>query len=68
MAVKEAIKANLGVSVISRHAIQDELLSGKIKEIHIPGLTMKRNFYIVTPTRRTLPNRYQELLKRLLKP
>ena len=66
-AVKEAIKANLGVSVISRHAIQDELLSGTIKEIHIPGLTMKRNFYIVTPTRRTLPNHYQELLKRLLK-
>lgn len=66
-AVKEAIKANLGVSVISRHAIQDELLSGKIREIRIPGLTMKRNFYVVTPTRRTLPNHYQELLKRLLK-
>lgn len=65
-AVKEAIKANLGVSVISRHAIQDELVSGKIKEIHIPGLTMIRNFYVVTPTRRTLPHHYQELLKRLL--
>lgn len=66
-AVKEAIKANLGVSVISRHAIGDELLSGKIREIHIPGLTMKRNFYVITPSRRTLPNHYQELLKRLLK-
>ncbi len=65
-AVKEAIKANLGVSVISRYAIQDEITSGKIKEIHIPGLTMKRNFYVVTPTRRTLPNHYQELLQRLL--
>jgi DNA-binding transcriptional LysR family regulator len=65
-AVKEAIKANLGVSIISRHAIQDELASGKIKEIHIPGLTMKRNFYVVTPARRTLPNHYQELIKRLL--
>jgi DNA-binding transcriptional LysR family regulator len=65
-AVKEAIKANLGVSVISRHAIQDELANGKIKEIHIPGLKMKRNFYVVTPARRTLPNHYQELLKRLL--
>jgi len=65
-AVKEAIKANLGVSVISRHAIQDELVSGKIKEIHMPGLTMKRNFYVVTPLRRTLPRHYQELLKRLL--
>lgn len=65
-AVKEAIKANLGVSVISRHAIQDELLGGKIKEIHIPGLTMKRHFYVVTSTKRTLPNHYSELKKRLL--
>ena len=65
-AVKEAIKANLGVSVISRYAIQDELTSGKIKEIQIPGLTLKRNFYVVTPTRRTLPNHYQELRQRLL--
>ncbi len=64
-AVKEAIKANLGVSVISRYAIQDELLTGKIKEIYIPDLTMKRTFYVVTPARRTLPNHYQELLKRL---
>jgi DNA-binding transcriptional LysR family regulator len=67
-AVKEAIKSNLGVSVISRYAIQDELLSGKIREIHIPGLSMTRNFYIVTLAKRTLPNHYQELLKRLLLP
>ncbi|MGB3223303.1 MAG: selenium metabolism-associated LysR family transcriptional regulator [Desulforhopalus sp.] len=67
-AVKEAIKANLGISVISRHAIYDELLSGKIREIRIPGLTMKRNFYVVTPARRTLPNHYRELLKQLVTP
>lgn len=65
-AVKEAIKANLGVSVISRFAIQDELTSGKIKKIHISGLSMRRNFYIVTPTRRTLPNHYQQLVQKLM--
>ena len=65
-AVKEAIRANLGVSVISRYAIQDDLLTGKIRQIHIPGLTMKRNFYVVTPVRRTLSNHYQEFLKRLI--
>ena len=64
-AVKEAIKTNLGISIISRLAIQDELAAGKIKEISIPQLTMKRNFYIATPTRRTLPLAYQELLQRL---
>lgn len=65
-AIKEAIKANLGVSVISRYAIQDELENGKIKEVRLPGLTMKRRFYVITPARRTLPNAYETLAKRLL--
>ena len=65
-AVKEAIKANLGISILSRLAIADELASGKIKEIRIPELTMKRHFYIVTPSRRTLPRAYQEFLTRLM--
>jgi DNA-binding transcriptional LysR family regulator len=65
-AVKEAVKADLGVSVISRHAVQEELSRGRIKEIHVAGLTMKRNFYIVTSQKRTLPNHYKELITRLL--
>lgn len=65
-AVKESIKANLGISILSRLAIQDELTSGTIKEIRIPELTMKRNFYVVTPIRRTLPLAYQEFLQRLM--
>jgi len=66
VAVKEAIKANLGVSAISRYAVQDELVSGKIKEIHVLGLTMKRNFFLVTSPKRTLPHHYRELVRRIL--
>lgn len=65
-AVKEAVKANLGVSILSRLAVRDELLCGTIKEIAVTDLTMKRHFYIVTSPKRTLPNQYQEFLKRLL--
>lgn len=57
-AVKEAIKANLGVSILSRHAIVDELESGKLREIHVDGLNLERSFYIVTPARRSLPHQY----------
>ncbi len=64
-AVKEAIKANLGISAISRYAVQDELDSGKIKKIHIDGLTMKRDFYLVTLPKRSLPQQYKELVKRI---
>lgn len=65
-AVKEAIKSNLGVSIISIHAVQEELENGQLKEIAIDNINMKRLFYIVTPTRRTLPYKYQELLKKLI--
>lgn len=65
-AVKEAVKANLGVSVISRHAIQDELTNGQVREVQVEGLTLKRYFYVVTAVRRTLPNLYKELLQRIL--
>ena len=62
-AVKEAIKANLGVSIISRHAIAEELESGQLKEIKVDGLSMKRHFYIVTPARRSLPHQYEAFLQ-----
>lgn len=65
-AVKEAVKADLGVSVVSRYAVLDELQSGAVREITVAGLTMKRNFYIVTSSKRTLPNQYKEFIARLL--
>jgi DNA-binding transcriptional LysR family regulator len=57
-AIKEAIKSDLGVSIISRLAIRDELKSGVLREIKVRGLHMKRNFYIATPAKRTIPNHY----------
>jgi DNA-binding transcriptional LysR family regulator len=64
-AVKEAVKANLGVSVISRFAVQDELQTGLIREIHVDGLIMKRNFYVISSPKRTLPNHYEVFMQRL---
>ncbi len=67
-AVKEAIKANLGVSAISRHAVRDELASGVIKAVQVTGLTMKRNFYLVSSRKRTQPHHYQKFLEKILTP
>lgn len=64
-AVKEAIKSNLGVSIVSRHAVRDELANGTVREVQVIGLTMKRSFYIVTSSKRTQPNHYKQFLKRL---
>ncbi|WP_228723428.1 selenium metabolism-associated LysR family transcriptional regulator [Desulfosediminicola flagellatus] len=65
-AVKEAVKADLGVSIISRYAVQDELISGSVKHIDIHGLTMSRMLYIASASKRTLPHHYQVFLDSLL--
>ena len=64
-AIKEAIKSDLGVSIISRLAIRDELKHGELREIRVKGLKMKRNFYIATPSKRTIPNNYQAFVESL---
>jgi DNA-binding transcriptional LysR family regulator len=65
-AVKEAVRADLGVSVLSRLAVQRELDSGVLREIAIAGVDMKRSFYVVTAQKRTLPNHYLKFLEQLL--
>jgi DNA-binding transcriptional LysR family regulator len=58
-AVKEAAIQGLGITVLSRLAVQDELSRGKLREIKIKGLTMGRDFYLVHHKLRTLPSHYQ---------
>ncbi len=67
-AVKEAVKADLGIAIISRYALQDELDAGSIREITFPGLPMKRMLYIAFATKRTLPNHYQVFLNSMVQP
>lgn len=47
-AIKEAVKAGLGISLLSRWAIQRELQSGELKIIDVDGLPFTREFSIVT--------------------
>lgn len=65
-AVCEAVKANLGVSILSRHAIEDSIKNGQIQVIEILNLPMIRNFYTVTTKKRSLPRHYQTFLQHLL--
>jgi DNA-binding transcriptional LysR family regulator len=48
-AIKEAIIAGLGVSIISIHAIKRELAAGTLFEVPIQGLKIERNFYLIYP-------------------
>ncbi|HSW62854.1 MAG TPA: selenium metabolism-associated LysR family transcriptional regulator [Dissulfurispiraceae bacterium] len=65
-AIKQAVKAGLGISVLSRVAVREELASGILKEIKISGLKMRRQFFLVTHRKRTLPAAYSLFYKYLL--
>jgi len=58
-AVKEAVRQGLGVSVLSRLAVQEELANGSLKEIVVKDLQMSRDFFLVRHSQRTLPAHYQ---------
>ena len=67
-AVKEAVRAGLGLSVISRLAAKEDLRAGRLVEVKIRGLgPMRRNFYIAVRRGRTLPAHYRAFLDFLKK-
>jgi len=57
-AIKQAIKAGLGTSILSRRAIAEELANGSLLEMKL-GEEMKRSFYLATHKKRTLPAQYK---------
>jgi len=45
--VKKAVEANLGISILSEHAVAGELASRMLKSIPLRGIDLKRNLYVV---------------------
>ena len=58
-AVKQAVKEGMGISIISRRSVKDELKCGMLREIKIKDADMKRQFYIISHRKRTLPHLYK---------
>ena len=51
-AVKEGIKAGIGVSILSSRALGTELKGGILKALKIKGIPMSRSFYLIRDKRR----------------
>lgn len=64
--VKEAVKAGLGVSVLPRMAVEEELGSGLLKEIGLNGYKIMSSLYIVTHRKRTLSHATRLFLEYLM--
>ena len=65
-AVKEGVKAGLGLSILSLRALDTELKAGILKVLRIKGLKMARSFYLVRDRRRTISPICSALLEFLL--
>ncbi len=53
-AVKEAVRAGLGLSVLSARALETEVSCGLLARARLEGLDLTRRFHLVTDRRRTL--------------
>jgi DNA-binding transcriptional LysR family regulator len=52
-AIKQAVRAGVGVSLISRRAVADECRAGLLTCVGITGLEIRRSFHLVTSRERT---------------
>jgi len=52
-AIRQGIKAGVGISILSKRSVEDELKFGLLKEISIDGVKIIRHFYIVFHKART---------------
>ena len=46
-AIKRSVRAGLGISCLSRIALQESFQNGSLVELGIPGRNMHRQFYLV---------------------
>jgi LysR family transcriptional regulator, low CO2-responsive transcriptional regulator len=54
-AIKEAVQRGLGLTVLSTHAVAREIEAGRCHALHIAGLALTRDLFIVWDQRRVLP-------------
>lgn len=53
-AVCQAIKHGIGISIVSKLAVSDEIRTGTLRALRIDGLNLKRNFYLTRHKHRSL--------------
>jgi DNA-binding transcriptional LysR family regulator len=66
-AVRQAVKAGLGISILSIRALQDDIEAGRLAAVRIKGLPIERRFSIVLLKGRTRSILCQAFLDFLLK-
>jgi DNA-binding transcriptional LysR family regulator len=64
-AIREAVKAGLGCAMLANYVVMDELNTGRLRQIALPELDLRREFSLVTVGKRSLPHHYKVFLEAL---
>jgi DNA-binding transcriptional LysR family regulator len=57
--VREAVKSGLGVSILSRFSVKDDLRAGSIEEVKMKGVHMLQSYYVIAHAKRSLSAEYR---------
>ncbi|MCK5680136.1 LysR family transcriptional regulator [bacterium] len=66
-AIRQALKNNLGVAIVSNLSVAEDLESGKLNKLQLPGVPICRSFYLISNRDRTLSPLATALEKFILK-
>jgi DNA-binding transcriptional LysR family regulator len=64
-AIKKAVEANIGVSVISRLAVEKEIRGGRLVKVDIENIRFERKFSIIYHKDKFKSNLFEEFIKHL---
>jgi DNA-binding transcriptional LysR family regulator len=53
-AIKEGVRAGLGVAFVSEYAVRSEVSSGQLRVVRVGGLTIRRHFHVIRHDARAL--------------
>jgi LysR family transcriptional regulator, low CO2-responsive transcriptional regulator len=53
-AIKEGVRAGLGVAFVSQHAVRSELAGRQLRVVRVTGLTLERHFHVIRHEAREL--------------
>ena len=73
-ALVKAVEENIGITALSQYIVEEQLSMGTLREIHIQGLNMERQFYlihhknkVITPELKTIMDLMISSLGRVLR-
>lgn len=65
-ALVKAVEENIGITALSHYIVEEQIKKVSLKEIHINGLDMKRQFYLVHHKNKNITPEIEEIIELMI--